>query len=58
MTYDDWKTTDPADGEHCSNGHYHCPPCPVDEGTRREHPCCECDHQSEDFVAMPEGEEG
>lgn len=45
MTYDDWKTTDLTAADYCSNGHYHCPPCPELAGTRREHPCCECDHE-------------
>lgn len=45
MSYDDWKTTDPSNADYCSNGHYHCPPCPVGAGTVREHPCCECDHE-------------
>lgn len=45
MTYDDWKTTDTSAEDYCSNGHYHCPPCPVGP----PHPCCECDHQGDDM---------
>lgn len=34
-----------------ARGRWHarrCPPCPVDQGTRREHPRCECAHDSDD----------
>lgn len=48
MTYDDWKTTNPDDADYCSNGHYHCPPCPINRGGDAEHRCCECDHDHDD----------
>jgi hypothetical protein len=55
-TYDDWKTTDPSDADYCGNGHYHCPPCPVDKGTRRAHPSCECDHDGPDLEPLTDTE--
>lgn len=48
MTYDDWKTTDPSEAHYCSNGHYHCPPCPITNLHGDRHASCECDHDSDD----------
>jgi hypothetical protein len=55
VTYDDWKTTNPADADYCGNGHYHCRPCPVDE-LANPHCPLDCDHTSEDME--PEAQKG
>jgi hypothetical protein len=49
MTYDDWIATDPSAADYCSNGHYHCEPCPFGG----EHPGCECGERNCDPEEEP-----